>query len=182
MLKLNPKIRAIVAIILIAVIFVILIIATYNKNNSKQPSLDSGKYVDPNSGETISNPKGKGPDTYGSASNEPIYLGTTELINRGVTTDDLNKLKAAFYDYSAKNNKNIREVSINIASIQTPARDPNTTDPSIITFNVVFDRKDTYRARFQYTGLGDVRLILYNSKTNAQVYDSGTFGGYDSGE
>jgi flagellar basal body-associated protein FliL len=168
-------------IIIILIAFAVIVIAAVSllsshKGNNKTPNLDSGRYYDAKSGQTVSNPAGKAPDTYGTPSDQPIYLGISSFIDSGLSDDQLTRLKYAFYNYSIQNKKNIKEVSIDINSIKPGPHNPNTNAPFTINFNVTFDRKATYRAKVEYSGLEDIRLFLYDQKTNAQIYDSTPLG------
>jgi hypothetical protein len=176
MFKTKSRILAI-AIISVFILVVIsgLLLSSSSKKGGFNPN--SGEYYDKNSGETVSNPPGKGPDTYGTASGAPIYLGVSSLLDSGLTYDQLTKVKYAFSNYFTQNKKTVHEVSVNVNSITHGPRRKFSSDPYSDLFNVTFDRKDTYKVRIEYTGLDDVRLYLYNQKTDVQVYDSGVLNG-----
>ncbi len=60
----------------IAFLSLIILLAVLPKHSTKSTKvdLDSGKYYDANSGETVSNPAGKGSDTFGTQSGEIARL------------------------------------------------------------------------------------------------------------
>lgn len=175
MQRLNRKTIAILAIIVIVVLALVLLAFSSNKNDS--PDLDAGKYYDPNSGETVSNPPGKTPDTFGTNANGPIYLGLKGLTEAGLSEEQVGRLKYAFELYSSQNKKNIKEVSINASSITSGPHARNSNDPFSLLFDVIFDRKDSFKARIEYQRTDDLRLYLYDSRTNALAYDSGPVSG-----
>jgi hypothetical protein len=53
---------------------------------------------------------------------------------------------------------------------------PNSNSPFSLNFNVTVDRSKTLKAKIEYTGLEDIRLFLYDQKTNTQIYDSTPLG------
>jgi hypothetical protein len=169
----NPRILAavILGLMLLGIIFVL----TKDATSSKKPvtNLNSGTYYDANSGETVSNPTGKGPDHYGVASKVPIYLGLSSLINFGVSNSQITLTQSAFLQYSKKNNNNIQEVSINSNSIQALTRDQDTST-SFVKFKVVFNRTTTDTAQLDYSDSGAIDLHLYDPSSSAQIFDSGS--------
>jgi hypothetical protein len=158
--------------IAVIVSFLFLIgIALFATNRAGQNN-KTGEYLDPYSHQTVSNPPGKGPDTYGTQSDTPVYLGIEKLLDHGLSFDQLDNLKYAFYRYSLSRPNHIHEVSLDVDHITTKY---NSSDPNahyFIFFNVRFDRKNTYKAQVEYTGLNDVRLYLIDVRTNKVLYDS----------
>jgi hypothetical protein len=168
----NRRLFLIIGIVAVTVILLVVAIILSIKQSGNKPA-SSGEYVDPNSHQTISNPSGKAPESYGTRPNESIYLGISPLLDHGLSTSQINDLKDAFYAYSKKAGP-FRETSLNVDSITDGPHD--TSGPTItdsVTFKVVFDRKTTYDAKFVYYDIDYGRLYLYDPKTNTQVFDSG---------
>jgi hypothetical protein len=157
--------------LLIAVIGLLWFIGSRSKKadtNTLQPN----EYFDGRSGETVSNPGGKAPDTYGNATGQPIYLGISKLLDYGVTIGQLNALKQSFFEYSKSAKANINEVSIDISSIKSLPANPNSVTPKqTLTFNVQFNRDKTYDVQLDYFGINSIRLYLKDS-AGKLIYDS----------
>jgi len=141
---------------------------------SKQPVGDgsTGLYVDPLSHETVSSPIGKAPDIYGSTANLPLYLGFSKLYDHGISDQQLSGLKTAFYNYSQKQATPIKEISIDVDHITSQYNPASNDTHFYILFNGTFDRKTAYKAKAQYSGLNDIRLLLTDSSGKA-TFDSG---------
>lgn len=163
------------AMALFAVVIVtISLLTSHNKPPATKktgPGTNTVKY-DANSGETVRTIDGEHGNT-GVSNDAPLYLGTDELLNAGLTTDQLTNLETAFYRYSATNSLHIKQVSITTGSAQTRIINPNTENEiTAIDFTVVFDSKTKVSATVQYSGFESVELILHDS-SGAQIYDSG---------
>src|SRR5688500_8888385 len=77
---------------------------------------NSREYYDKASGETVSDPDNRTPETFGRKGDEPVYLGTSKLLDVGVTSTQLAGTKLAFYNYSKQRKTRIKEVSVDINS------------------------------------------------------------------
>jgi hypothetical protein len=146
------------------VIFILLAFMLHHRSNSKIPT---GEYQDPFSHETVSNPAGKGPDVYGAPAGNPVYLGFDKLLDHGMAFDQLQNLKSAFYKYDQANNLSIKEISIDVDHITTEHPDSQ----FFIFFKVMFNRKDVFKAKVDYTDVSSVRLYLMDS-TGKLIFDS----------
>jgi hypothetical protein len=142
---------------------------SHKKNGSQ--SGQSSTYTDPFSHETVSNPSGKAPDRYGTPANQPLFLGFDKLLTYGITFDQLNETKQAFYRYSTKQTPPIKQISIDVDHITTQHDQNVHNSPFVILFNVQFNRKTVNQAKLSYQGLSDIQLTL--SKDGKPVYDSG---------
>jgi hypothetical protein len=134
----------------------------------------SGTYDDPYSHQTVSNPAGKTPDTYGASKNQPVYLGFDKLLNYGIDLDQLNSVKLAFYNYSNSLPSPLKEISIDVDHI-TSRTDLNKNPSFTIDFTVKFDRANDYKVQAGYNGLEDMRVYI-KEISGKQVYDSGPLG------
>jgi hypothetical protein len=159
------------AAVLFVVIALVGLVLALGPHSKKSPD-SSGRYTDPLSHETVSDPEGKAPDTYGQPSNTPLYLGFDKLLNYGIDKGQLDNIKTAFYRYSVQQPSPIKQISIDVDHI---TNNPDASNPNasfIIDFNAQFDRSKLYKSRVEYQGLDDVRLYLMNSE-GSTVYDSG---------
>jgi hypothetical protein len=159
--------------LIIAVVALLWLIGASSRNDDTN-TLQPNEYFDRRSGETVSDPGGKTPDTFGSAAGQPIYLGLGKLLDYGVTIGQLNATKEAFFSYSKTSNANIEEVSIDVASIMSLPSDPSSTQPKqTLTFNVQFDRDKTFDVRLDYFGVSSIRLYLKDT-SGKLIFDSKT--------
>lgn len=172
----HTKLILIAGILVSAVVVIVclLVFGSHSKTPSNGVGSPSADHYDPTSGETVSNPSGKGPDTYGQNSNAPLFLGTSNLLNYGLTTDQVADVKLAFTNYSTSLKTPVKQVSIDVRSIKASPpghEDPNA--PSYVTFNVVLDNATTYAAKAQYNDLESIELFLTDPKTGRLIFDSG---------
>ncbi len=146
-------------------------VSLFTSSQSKNSIDKSGRYVDTRSGEVVSDPAGKAPDQYGVPSNQPLYLGFSELTNVGISKYQMEGLKSALYEYAKGVQGGIKEFSITVATIKTTPSDPNADDPhNTATFDLTTNRTTTFAARLEYSGVSTIRLYLF--KDGKQAYDS----------
>jgi hypothetical protein len=145
-------------------------VVTRNDSASNKKS-DSGTYYDPGSRETVSDPPGKTPENFGGDSKEPIYLGFSKLLGSGLTNYQLSALKKGLFDYSVVKNLGIKELSIDIDSIEfAPRSRENPSEVETLYFDLTIDRKERHKVQLDYMGLSTVRFYLY--KNSVVIYDS----------
>lgn len=97
------------------------------------------------------------------------YQNISVLVdNGGLTTLQISQLEQYFFKY----NSSAHTVSIDPNSVESGPRNPNTSTSFTLNFNVTIDSKP-YKATASYSNLSSIRLYLYNSQTNALMYDSG---------
>lgn len=164
----------VVALIIVSVVAYFLIASSHKKTPKVSYNPNSGQTYDPNSHQTVSNPTGKGPEI-NSTSGAPIYLGISNLVNYGLSNYQLNSLKTAFLNYSNSLSTHIKQVSVNVDSIQSSQSSNAGLESFTISFNVVMDQKATYAAQITYSTPTQMELVLTNSAGN-QVFDSGVLG------
>jgi hypothetical protein len=165
----NNKKLIIIASIFTALIVLVLILFGGSKKQANKPT--SG-YYDSFSHQTISNPPGETPETGGANSNNPIFLGIDKFLNYGVTSDQLNNIKFAFYGYSKSLPSPIKEISIDVDHISTQNIVSGDSSQYLVNFNVKFDREKVYQAKLDCSGISSVRLYLINSSTKKVIFDS----------
>lgn len=148
-----------------------------NNNDGKgiKTIVDKGLYNDPNSRETVSNPEGKTPENYGATTDAPIYLGFSSLLDIGVSSDQLGDYKFAVYQFLKSNNQKADEVSIAVDTVVPVPHDRDSASTvDSVNFNIVVDRKTTYKVKMDYFDLSSIDLRIYDATGANQVYDSGT--------
>ncbi len=158
-------------LILAAAIFVILVIVglVLALRGGKK---NSNRYTDPFSHETVSNPPGKTPDTYGVPTGQPLFLGIDKLLDHGLTFEQLNALKDTFTAYAKTKTPPIQEISVDVDHITLQHNKSLPNAPFDMMFDVKFDRKDVVKAKVEYTDLIHIRLFLMDSASGKTIFDS----------
>jgi hypothetical protein len=141
-------------VIIISVVIVLL-------NNRNQ--VPSNEYLDPGSGETVSDPPGKEKESFGVTTQEPIYLGFTELLNNGVTKYQLDSIKIALTNYNSEREPKINEASVSVDTISYVIDDSEDSTTNNVTFTLTINRKDTYQASASLIGIREAQLTLNQS-------------------
>ncbi|MBX4190483.1 hypothetical protein KW794_00145 [Candidatus Saccharibacteria bacterium] len=159
--------RRLIAVIVLVLVVIMGVVALLHKPSKPSSTPQTNTYTDPYSHETVTETQGKAPDIFGTTAQTPIYLGFDKLIDHGVSYDQVGNLKTAFYQYSKTKNSPIKEVSLDVDHIKSIKEGRN----FYLTFKVVFDRKDIYQAKLDYTGLSAIRLYLYDNSGNL-IFDS----------
>jgi hypothetical protein len=163
-------ILATIAIFLTALFCAAFLLLSQRSEDSKR------EYQDPFSGEVVSDPPGKTPDKFGTSADLPLFLGFDDLIEHGLSEEQLYGLKTAFYNYSKTLSRPASEISIDVNNITDTKEERGGNQFFVSTFPVKFNRKDLYKARLEYTGLNDIRLYLYDNQAGRLLYDSKTIG------
>lgn len=161
----SKKRIAVIAAGIVIGVMVTLIIFSFGRQ--KQPIKE---YVDPGSGETVSNlpntPEGEG---------GPVLLGISKLLDFGLSKDQLDGLKIAFKNFSQLSKPAYKEISITVKSIVVAPRDRESNETTErMSFDVMVDRKQAFFAKLEYFDLTAVRLYVYAKNDNRLVYDSKT--------
>ena len=100
------------------------------------------------------------------------FSNMEELVKRGLTTAQNRALQSLFFDY----NPQAKKVSVLSSSVTTLPRNPSSNDPFGQNFQVAIDGT-TYRATISYTGLEDMQLKIYDSKTGAELFSKNNSAG-----
>jgi len=130
---------------------------------------DTGKY-DANSGDTTSNIIGKSPESFGTLPDTPVYLGVTGFLDNGLTTEQLNDVKYAFYKYATSTTPKIKQVSFTKDSFK--ATPPDANGKTTMTFDVVLDNKPKMHGSILYYNTDTIELTLQDASNN-KIFESG---------
>jgi hypothetical protein len=158
-----PTSYLVIGFAVMSLVIIGILVLFYAVNGDEAPKTGEVKqnsYTDPGSGETVDDPEGKSPETYGVNPDQPVYLGFVKLLDVGFSADQLDNLKEAFLDYATqqKDTEKITEISITTTSIHQSV-DPNSG--SKYSFELTMNRKTKYRAVVASTGISSIRLALY---------------------
>ncbi|GEM_PF-3998351 len=91
------------------------------------------------------------------------------LINSGITTTQINILRQDFYNF----NHSAKTVSVIADSVAPGPHNPDVDTSFTMSFGVAVD-SNSYSAVIKYSGADSVQLSLFDSRSNIQVYDSGS--------
>lgn len=101
------------------------------------------------------------------------YAGFDALTSSGLSLNQLEGTKQAFYLYSNFVKQKVSLVTVIDGSVaQAPYDSNSSSQTSSVSFSLKVD-ESSYNARLVYSGLTDVELYLYNQSSGALVYDSG---------
>lgn len=99
--------------------------------------------------------------------------GSTELLNHGLSSQQLTNLKLAYFQYFQSIQQEIRGMKLsNINKVPHDRYSASTTDT--INFTTTLDSKATYSTKLEYFNLTGIRLYLYDTKSGSLIYDSKT--------
>lgn len=169
------RLLAVGAVVAVIVIIVGIALLTGGKKEDKGgiTTLDNGTKYDPSSGETYSDPKGKTPENYGEVKGAPLYLGTSSLLDYGVSSTQLDDLKYGIFQYFQTNNLKVAQVSVVVDTVAPVDRDPESDITyDTINFNIMVDNKTTYKVKVNYFDLDSAQVYISNL-SGTQLYDSG---------
>jgi len=158
-------------------IFIILPIfyLAYTTASDSDPS-KKGSYYDKASGETVTN-NNQTPETFGTDGNNQTYLGIADLLTIGVSQYQVTALKTALTDYGKTRTPQSQEYSVATKTISLDARDPEGKETAdTVRFDVLVNRKDTYKATLRYFDITSIKLTL-NAKNGELIYSSPTIDG-----
>lgn len=100
------------------------------------------------------------------------FQGTNELLNQGLSTEQIEGYKQAVVKYAESAGKAFQAAALDPATFVTgPDQSGNGT--FVATFTLALDQIK-FNARLDYFGLSEVRLYLYDPASNAQLFDSQT--------
>ena len=170
----KPLVVLVIGIVVISLfIFLLSRVAKQNPDDGLNSNVTS--YYDADSGQTVTDVKGKTPELDGGQTVGPTYLGFFELIDKAsMTQDQLNGIQIAFDDYATK--QKIKEISLKVDTITVLPINPDEAR-SVVEFQVKFDRKPVYyKTSVESTGLSQLQVRLYDSG-GALVFDSGVVNG-----
>lgn len=170
--------RKLIVIGVVAVFLIIfgLIVVLSNKTQKEKPIPDisnSGRYKDPYSGQTVSDPPDKAPELYGRNPDAPIFLGTTKLLNYGITSHQVKDFQFGIFQYFQSKKQKIKEVSVDVSTITLKPHDRySSSTVDTVNFDVVIDRTDRFKVQMDYYKLTAIHMYM-NDSSGQRVYDSG---------
>jgi len=165
----KKKLLIILSVFFLFIITISVIYFTINKTketNTLDNNSNTDIYIDPGSGETIYSSSNKSSEK----SNETIFLGFSKLLNIGLTSTQVEKIKNYFTMYATLNNLNIKEVSIAIDSIKQTIN--KESGEKTLSFVTTINRDYKLDAKISYNGINNIILNLYNQNDVKQIFTS----------
>jgi hypothetical protein len=164
-------------IVIVALALVWLVWFFLTSHAKKQPGYDT-RYYDKYSGETISTITSKTPESYGTDTSAPIFLGFHELIDHGFSQVQLTGVETAIQKYISANRPATKDISMDVKSFKRLKTGAN-GGTNLVSFNVVFDFKELHPAELESSGGNEVTLRLYDKSKQKIFEDSYDPGSYD---
>lgn len=168
-----------ILVIVAGVVCVVLLVYVASRGGNQNPvtpsvGLTDNSYYDPYSGETVDYPGGKAPDVYGNTAPELVFLGSSRLLDEGISLEQLKSYEYGAYQHFKGQSPKVTELSIDRSTVKFTLHDQNSTEPrDNISFTLVANRTTKYKASLDCIGASSIQLKLYNIENNSQVFDSG---------
>lgn len=163
-------------IIVLAAISVLVIIGAVIFSLTRQKQSQTPQetlYTDPYSGEVISDPPGKTPETFGRDVNAPTFFGQSKLLDVGVSHFQVSDLEYGIYQFLKTENQKARQVSLVVNTIAVAPRDRfSDSTKNTVRFDIVVDRETTYKVTMDYFDIRSIQLYIADENGN-QLFDSG---------
>lgn len=170
------KIGIVVFFVLIAIMAAAFLVPD-KKSKTPEAVPSDNAYVDPKSQETISDPPGKSPETFGDdATGQPILTGYWRLLDYGLTAKQLDTVQIALASHLKNLGVQKNEISLTVDSIKVS---PPSSAQTTISYETTFGRTTTYNAKISYTRITEVRVQLFDT-SGVQKYDSGNLSAVSS--
>ena len=171
----SPKKKLLIAVGVFVTLLVITVLFTLINRKSSQTttktdtSSSQSQYTDPVSGEAVSNPSGKAPES-ASGYNGVTFLGFARLIDYGISSDQLTTVEGYLENYKdiATDNK-ITQISLDATSFKQSV-DAN-SGLKLVTARIVVNKSIEQTLELSYQGIEDMVVTVYN-KDRVQVYSS----------
>lgn len=153
------KILLVIAITFALIILPLIMYLSTSKDDTPNTE-GSGQYHDPVSGETVSDPEGKAPETYGTDSPPIDFLGFHRLMDRGATMYHADAVKKAFEDYSKNRDEKIKEISLYEETIKLQPFERG-AEVRVLKFSVLINRKDRSDVELEYSNLTKAKVRIF---------------------
>ncbi|MBX6334334.1 hypothetical protein IRY61_03285, partial [Candidatus Saccharibacteria bacterium] len=167
--------RLLIIILIVASILVIIgvIILRLARQEEQTQTPPNPLYSDPYSGEEISDPPGKTPETFGTDPNAPTFFGQSKLLDVGISHFQVRGMQDGVYKYFKSQSQQVREVSVVVDTINVVPRSRfSDSTKNTVQFDIVADRKTTYKVTMDYFDIRSIQLYIAD-ETGKQLFDSG---------
>lgn len=163
--------RKIGYILLGGIALLIVVILSLQTFSSPQPKQDNGQSAEEPATNTNTNVAVEENEL--ATDTGPDYSALTEI---GVSTRHIDGLQYGLYQYAQPKNINIKNSKVIEDSVAHTLPDDSKNRPyQTYDFQVKLDEAHTVKVQMHTRGLFKVRVIIFDSNTNTQVYDSGEF-------
>ena len=152
-----------------SIIIILAVIGFITQLQSDATNPDEKGYVDPGSGEIIKSDKSP-QRTEEELKNAVIFPGFSQLLNRGLSPEQVQAVQSMFIAYSLENNKQFKEVSLQVDSVRHILPQGNSRI-HMLTFDVVTNRTDKYYTTVEYSSTDTATLKLYESDKTTLLFE-----------
>lgn len=126
-------------------------------------------YTDPITHETVSNPSGKTPESYGTTAGEATIFGLDKLFNQGFSTDQVDYFKSCLIDQGRLHD--FKYISVDLRNLKHNFN--SDTGESNYTLSIVGtkDNKqtETYGVKLDTTDISSLKVTIYSSDFSTVV-------------
>lgn len=162
----QQKIRIIIGVSAVLILAIIITVSLLIRNN---PNAHQESYVDPATGQTLSDPEGKTPETAGPEDQIVTLVGGEKLLEIGISYDQLNLIKLLLNDYSKQVDGRYNEISLWVDKI-TGSSLP---DKDVIEAPIIVKRHLDAHIIIESFDIDWVRVIIKDESKETTLYDSG---------
>lgn len=166
----QQRLLIIVGFVILSLMIIGIMVFIFNASQSQTSTEpNQNEFIDPATGETILNPDGKSPETFGTNPDAPIFVGFSNLLQFGARQTVVENTKSFLNDYAneriTKNEERITEVSIVVDSIQHTI--DNAANTSSYTFDIVINRSENYSMKLMIQGVRSMTADLINADSTS---------------
>lgn len=145
------------------------IIALITQSSNNSPTGNNDLYVDPGSGEIVSNDSGLSQSAIDDPNQRTItFLGFSFLIERGMSRDQSEAVQQAISEYSSSLSNRFTEVSLIKDSARYGSEPGDSTKE--LQFDIRANRSDLYYVTLTYSDLNSVIVKLYETDKETLLF------------
>ena len=167
----NLSKRSIIVIGSVFALFIIVLgILGFVTQNTKTDAPDEKGYVDPGSGEVIKSDKSpQGTDD--ANKNAVIFPGFSKLLDRGLSTEQIQSVQSTIISYSIQKNEKFKEVSLDVSSMGRLLPAKNNGFHSVY-FNITVNRETKYFIDTQYeNSASPIKTKIYKDDATTLLFE-----------
>jgi len=161
--------------ITIVIVASIIFLITSGVGSNKPDSSEAGIYTDPGTGEVVYSPTDRVPEDGGSGEKQIVFLGMTNLLDIGISSDMIANIKLQFEHLSSLRDSPITELSVNKSSIQQSI--DQSTGEVTTTFIITINRSTELNSAVSFNSANNGFILkVLNPSDNTVLYDSNNYG------
>lgn len=152
-----------------AVIIILGVVGFVTQSRPNAASPDEKGYVDPGSGEVIKSDKSP-QGTEDANKNAVIFPGFSKLLDRGLSTEQIQSIQSTIIAYSLQKNEKFKEVSLDVSSMghMLPT---DTANYHSVYFSITVNRATKYFIDTQYENTTSIKTKIYKDDTTTLLFE-----------